>query len=89
VVGWLRFKDVTMIILLRKEEREHERECTIRLDQPAFYTILKKAGKGEGKCPGVYPQRGYSTSIHNVGGTTRICVVDPQHVDTMRRILNE
>jgi hypothetical protein len=77
VVGWLRFKDVTMIILLRKEEREHERECTIRLDQPAFYTILKKergrvchheevrvvsccielphwkAGKGEGKCPGV------------------------------------
>ena len=31
-----------MTILLGKEEREHERECTIRLDWPAIYTILKK-----------------------------------------------
>jgi hypothetical protein len=25
-----------------KEERKHERDCTIRLDWPAIYTILKK-----------------------------------------------
>jgi hypothetical protein len=31
-----------MMILLGKEERENDRECTIRLDWPAMYTILNK-----------------------------------------------
>jgi hypothetical protein len=49
-----------------------------------------KAGKGEGKCPDVCPQWGYSTSIHNValqrGFTLCILIVSTQQVDAHRLV---
>lgn len=60
--------------------------CLLALCLPSY-----KAGKGESRCPGVYPQRAFSTGILNEypqGGITKcLCIVTPQQEDTIRILI--